>query len=76
MLTLKRKPNERVFAVLPDGSRIEIIAETRCKLSFTAPPGVNIVRAELIDRQVRAEVELQRLDREIAQAVNPTIDAA
>lgn len=76
MLTLKRKPNQRVYAILPDGSRIEIVSETRCKLSFLAPPGVNIVRAELIDRQVRAEVELGRLDQEIAQAVAPTNDAA
>jgi carbon storage regulator CsrA len=52
MLVLKRKPNESVRIVGPDGCTVEITVVSvdgrdAVRLGFSAPPDVRIVRSEL-----------------------------
>jgi carbon storage regulator CsrA len=53
MLVLKRKPNESVRVVGPDGRAVEITVVSvdgrdAVRLGFEAPPDVRIVRSELL----------------------------
>jgi carbon storage regulator CsrA len=53
MLVLKRKPDESVRIVGPDGRTVEITVvgvdgRDAVRLAFSAPPDVRIVRSELL----------------------------
>jgi len=52
MLVLSRSPNEKIFVLLPDGQKIEILITqmryNKVRLGFTAPPTVKIMREELL----------------------------
>jgi carbon storage regulator CsrA len=56
MLVLKRKPNESVRIISPDGRTLAVVTvagvdgKDAVRLAFTAPPDVRIVRSELAER--------------------------
>jgi carbon storage regulator CsrA len=60
MLVLKRKPDQSVRIVGPDGRTVEITVVSvdgrdAVRLGFTAPPDVRIVRSELTARPAAGE---------------------
>jgi carbon storage regulator CsrA len=60
MLVLKRKPNESVRVVGPDGRTVEITVVSvdgrdAVRLAFSAPPDVRIVRSELLPQPAAGE---------------------
>jgi carbon storage regulator CsrA len=58
MLVLKRKPNESVRIVGPDGCTLAVVTvagvdgRDAVRLAFLAPPEVRIVRSELSERSL------------------------
>ena len=67
MLVLQRRAGQRVRLSLPDGSLVWItVADVRSwgtgtvALGIEAPPGVKVLREELISRDQRSEVRGQR----------------
>jgi carbon storage regulator CsrA len=56
MLVLKRKPDQSVRVVGPDGRTLAVVTvvgvdgRDAVRLAFSAPPEVRIVRSELIER--------------------------
>jgi carbon storage regulator len=54
MLVLSRKLHEKIFLLLEDGRRVEILVvdidRGKIRLGFNAPRGINIFREELLSR--------------------------
>jgi carbon storage regulator CsrA len=61
MLVLKRKPNESVRIVGPDGRTLAVVTvagvdgRDAVRLGFSAPPDVRIVRSELLPQPAAGE---------------------
>jgi carbon storage regulator CsrA len=61
MLVLKRKPNQSVRVVGPDGRTLAVVTvvgvdgKDAVRLAFLAPPEISIVRSELTERPAAGE---------------------